>query len=273
MLEVPQPPLEIQHRIAHILGSLDDKIELNRQMNATLEAMARAIFQSWFVDFDPVRAKAEGRQPAGMDAATAALFPDSFDVVEGREVPRGWGIATLAHSVRFVKGKKPDEISDILLAGYEQQILIDTFDGNDPIFAKIDNNVPSSEEDVLMVMDGASSGRVEIGFKGVIGSTIAKLEITNKIITPPILYYYLKIKEMEIRENTTGTSIPHADRKRIEQFEFVIPNNNLYNKYSEFADVILDKINHNKKEVRTLAQIRDTLLPKLMSGEIQVPTP
>jgi type I restriction enzyme S subunit len=121
-----------------------------------------------------------------------------------------------------------------------------------------------------MVMDGASSGRVEIGFKGVIGSTIAKIDIKNKIITPAILYYYLKTKEIEIQENTTGTSIPHADRKRIEQFEIAIPNNDLFSKYSKLAGLILDKINNNKREVRTLAQIRDALLPKLMSGEITI---
>jgi len=101
------PPLPIQHRIAHILGSLDDKIELNRQMNETLEAMARAIFKSWFVDFNPVRAKAEGRQPAGMDAATAALFPDSFEEVDGREVPRGWGVGAMSNIIDLIGGGTP----------------------------------------------------------------------------------------------------------------------------------------------------------------------
>ena len=91
---MPLPPLPEQRAIAHILGSLDDKIELNRRMNETLEAIARALFKSWFVDFDPVRAKAEGRQPAGMDAATAALFPDSFEQSEMGEMPRGWRVGT-----------------------------------------------------------------------------------------------------------------------------------------------------------------------------------
>jgi type I restriction enzyme S subunit len=77
--------------IAHILGTLDDKIELNRRMNETLEAMARVLFKSWFVDFDPVRAKMEGRQPHGMDAETAALFPDAFEESELGEIPKGWG--------------------------------------------------------------------------------------------------------------------------------------------------------------------------------------
>ena len=96
--EIPSPPLPEQKRIAHVLGTLDDKIELNRRMNATLEAMSRAIFKSWFVDFDPVRQKAAGKQPVGMDAETAALFPDSFEDSELGEVPTGW-------EVRMIRSK------------------------------------------------------------------------------------------------------------------------------------------------------------------------
>ena len=94
-LSVKLPPLSEQKAIAHILSSLDDKIELNRQMNETLEAMARAIFKSWFVDFDPVRAKMEGRQPAGMDAATADLFPDEFEESSLGLIPKGWKVKKL----------------------------------------------------------------------------------------------------------------------------------------------------------------------------------
>ena len=90
MLEIAVPPLPEQKAIAAVLGALDDKIELNRRMNATLEAMARALFQSWFVDFDPVRAKLDGRQPIGLDAATAALFPNEFEDSELGHIPKGW---------------------------------------------------------------------------------------------------------------------------------------------------------------------------------------
>ena len=94
-LKVTVPPLAEQKAIADILGTLDDKIELNRRMNETLEAIARAIFKSWFVDFDPVRAKMDGRQPEGMDAATAKLFPDSIEDSEIGDLPRGWRISAL----------------------------------------------------------------------------------------------------------------------------------------------------------------------------------
>ena len=106
-LEIPLPPLDAQRAIAHILGSLDDKIELNRRTNQTLEEMARAIFKSWFVDFDPVRAKAEGRKPNGMEADTAALFPDGFEDSELGKIPRGWQTDEIGNVVQVVGGGTP----------------------------------------------------------------------------------------------------------------------------------------------------------------------
>jgi len=101
---LPLPPIAEQKRIAEVLGALDDKIELNRHMNATLEATARALFQSWFVDFDPVRAKLDGRTPSGMDASTAALFPDSFEESPLGHIPKGWKISVLDELKNFVIG-------------------------------------------------------------------------------------------------------------------------------------------------------------------------
>jgi type I restriction enzyme S subunit len=103
-LPVPVPPFEEQKLIAHILGALDDKIELNHRMNETLEAMARALFKSWFVDFDPVRARAEGRAPEDMDNETAALFPSSFEDSELGKIPIGWKVSTIGDEVEIIKG-------------------------------------------------------------------------------------------------------------------------------------------------------------------------
>ena len=100
ILSVVVPPLAEQKAIAHILGTLDDKIELNRQMNRTLEDIARALFKSWFVDFDPVHAKARNEPPAGMDAATAALFPAEFEESEVGLIPKGWRVGQVSDSVR-----------------------------------------------------------------------------------------------------------------------------------------------------------------------------
>ncbi|GAA5503621.1 hypothetical protein Dxin01_03380 [Deinococcus xinjiangensis] len=113
------PPLPIQHQIAAILTAFDDKIELNRRMNRTLEAMARALFKSWFVDFDPVRAKMRGEQPEGIGAETAALFPDELVEVDGREVPRGWEWVTIGDLAR--QGKEQLRSCTCITAGKRSQ--------------------------------------------------------------------------------------------------------------------------------------------------------
>ena len=106
------PPLAEQRAIAAVLGALDDKIELNRRMNATLEAMARALFQSWFVDFDPVRTKLDGRQPPGLDPATAALFPNEFEESELGHIPKGWTVGKLGDvGTSSRRGVRPNEIA------------------------------------------------------------------------------------------------------------------------------------------------------------------
>jgi type I restriction enzyme, S subunit len=106
-MKISLPPLPEQKAIASILGALDDKIELNRRMNATLEAMARALFQSWFVDFDPVRAKLDGRQPVGMDAQTAALFPDGLQESEMGVIPKGWCVSKLENEIDYLEVIRP----------------------------------------------------------------------------------------------------------------------------------------------------------------------
>jgi type I restriction enzyme S subunit len=116
-IKIPLPPLPEQKAIAAILGALDDKIELNRRMNATLESMARALFQSWFVDFDPVRAKADGRQPSGLDADTAALFPDSFESSDIGTIPKGWQRYNLREIADILSGGTPKKDNKSLWQG------------------------------------------------------------------------------------------------------------------------------------------------------------
>lgn len=104
---VPLPPTNEQRAIVQLLGALDDKIELNRQMNRTLEEMARALFRSWFVDFDPVQAKRDGRKPFGMHASTAGLFPEHFEESALGPMPRGWRVSTIGEEVHVVGGSTP----------------------------------------------------------------------------------------------------------------------------------------------------------------------
>src|SRR5439155_22467450 len=105
-LEFPQLSIAEQKAIATVIGALDDKIELNRRTNTTLEAMARALFQSWFVDFDPIRAKLDGRQPTGLESATAALFPNEFEDSDLGPIPKGWKVTPLAEAIEVNPRRK-----------------------------------------------------------------------------------------------------------------------------------------------------------------------
>jgi len=169
-LRFPVPPLPEQRAIARILGTLDDKIELNRRMNETLEAIARALFKSWFVDFDPVRAKAEGREPAGMDAETAALFPDSFEETELGEVPKGWELKSLDEIADFLNGlamqKFPPESEDFLPVIKIAELHRGNTIGSDRANSNIDSRYIIKDGDILFSWSGSLEVCIWCGGKG-----------------------------------------------------------------------------------------------------------
>lgn len=262
------PSLKEQKDIAEILGALDDKIELNRQMNATLEEIAQTIFKSWFIDFDPVHAKAEGRRPESMSEDIAALFPDTFEDSEMGRIPKGWQASKLGEYIDFIKGKKPETSNEYSSLTMAPHLLIAAFDGQSSEMVSTKNMILAEAEDVLMVMDGASSGRTETGFTGVVGSTIAKIKIISRL--KHVLYFFLKIHESEINSQTTGTSIPHADKGLVNHLNFCFPKNEVLDSFNLQSIAVRKKININKQEYSSLQTLRDTLLPKLLSGEISV---
>lgn len=235
-LKINLPSIKTQHGIAEILSTLDEKIEINRQTNATLEAIAHSVFREWFIG-----------------------SPKS-----------GWENRKFGDVVEFIKGKKPSETSNQPVYGWLPLILIETFDTGSHVYAKPEKVVITQESNALMVMDGGSSGRVEIGFSGVVGSTIAKIRVKENIIGDYFLYYSLKEKEIEIRKHLTGTSIPHMDKQWLLSQNVGIPDMETKQRFEEIASSIRNKISMNLEEIRTLANLRDALLPKLMSGEIEV---
>lgn len=288
LIEVP--PKEEQNKIARILGSLDDKIELNRRMNATLEAMAQAIFKSWFVDFDPVRAKMEGREPAGMDAETAALFPDEFEVVDGQEVPKGWTKTTIRDFIEVIKGRsyKSAELQDSDKAlvtlksfqrrgGYREDGLksyIGTFKPEQII-------LPG--ELIVAFTDVTQEAEV-IGRPAIVSANpafntlIASLDVgiirsKHQSINVPYLYNLFQSEDFQahIAGYTSGTTVLHLAKDGIPSYQFIKPEDPVLDKYHEIAGPMFSLIEQNLQQSRTLAAIRDTLLPKLISGEIRVP--
>lgn len=246
------PPLPEQKVIAATLSCLDDKIELNNRMNKNLEEMAQAIFKSWFVDFEPFQ---DGK----------------FEESELGMIPKGWRVVELGDIATFVKGKKPKVLDmkpcDISSTPY---LTIDVLNGGLPQYASSEKMVLAEKFDILMVMDGASSGTVYYGLAGIVASTLAKYKVDKDDLLE-IVYQYLKFYEDDIKSHNTGSAIPHTDKGFVSKIKVLIPDEQSKMIITEIFNRIRLSVLENKFQSQKLIEIRDTLLPKLMSGEIRVP--
>jgi len=240
---------EEQKAIVDVLSSLDEKIELLQEENKTLEELAQTMFKEWFVNFNYHGATGE--------------MEDS----ELGEIPKGWRVFELRELITFIKGKKPKETQEDFKENFLPQILINTFDNGKIVFGLNKNVVLSLKEELLMVMDGASSGRIEFGFDGIVGSTLALIKIEKDIKS--IIYFYLKQMEKDIKSNTTGSAIPHTDKERVYNYKIVLNDKSNF-EYEYIFNLFRKKIVLNREQIQTLSETRDILLPKLMSGEIRV---
>jgi len=277
-LDVPVPPLREQRAIAHVLGTLDDKIELNRRMNETLEAMARALFRSWFVDFDPVRAKMEGRD-TGLPQDIADLFPDRLMDSEMGEIPEGWQVATLTEHIEvnprrsLRKGQTAPYLpmANMPTRGHMPDVVAVRAFGSGMRFANGDTLVaritPCLENGKTAYVDFLTDG--EVGW----GST-EYIVLRPRPPLPNQFAYFLarsaKFREFAIR-NMSGTS----GRQRVPPtalhgFLMVVPPSRVSARFGDVAESLIERANKAGHESRTLAAVRDTLLPKLMSGELRL---
>ena len=296
------PPKEQRKKAAALLNIYDQKIDLNTQINQTLEQIAQALFKSWFVDFDPVRAKVQalsdclsleqaelaamqaisGKTPEELTALsqtqperyaelaeTAKAFPCEMVEVDGVEVPKGWEVKPLGDLISFVKGKKPKSVSPKQEENMLPHILTSSLEGKYNEFCESNKLVTIEYHNTIMLMDGSNSGRIAIGHNGVIGSTLAKINLDNNKLWA-VIYQFLKHKEADIQANTTGTTIPHTDKNRVNNYLMVIPDNFLLEKFTELFDNSLLKIISNRNQIISLETIRDLLLPRLLNGEIQL---
>lgn len=268
------PPLKEQQAIAQILSTLDDKIELNRRMNQTLEATAQAIFKSWFVDFDPVRAKAEGRQPEGMDAETAELFPDGFDD-DGK--PVGWQRRSIGSLGKVVTGKTPPTKQSSNFDGVYPFITIPDLDGR--VF--INNSARTLSEQGMQVVKGslipknavmmsciATVGRCGITMRESVTNQQINSVICGADIDPRYLYWSFRSLGKDLKRIGGGGSIyTNVSKSRFSSIEVIIPPIESQKAFSKFW---FDRLKANGEESLILAQLRDTLLPKLLSGELHI---
>jgi type I restriction enzyme S subunit len=256
--EIPEKISE-QRAIAHILGSLDDKIELNRRMNQTLEATARAIFKSWFVDFDPVRAKAEGR-PTGLPDDIAALFPDSFEDSELGEIPKEWEVSRLGNIADVNWG----DTSVTKKSYIEEGFLAYSAKGPDGFLPYHDYD----RTGVVVSAIGANSGHTWLarGKWSCIKNTIRFWSIDESISTEYLYHATFGKHNWPLR----GSAQPFISQGDARSIKVLSPSNDLAKVFGDFVRPFYEKAVENTDEAHTLASLRDTLLPKLISGEMRV---
>ena len=273
---IPLPPLPEQRRIAKILGDLDDKIELNRKMNETLEQMARALFKSWFVDFDPVRAKMEGRTPTGMDAATAALFPDRLVDSELGPVPEGWEVKALDSIATFLNGlalqKFPASGGQTLKVIKIAQLRAGNTVGADECSSKIPGDYIIEDGDVLFSWSGSLEVELWCGGSGALNQHLFKVTSSE---TPKWFYYqWLRHHLPEFREIAAdkATTMGHIQRRHLTEALVLVPGAELITAMTNAMQPIHNQLINNNIQSRTLSTLRDTLLPKLVSGEVHTHT-
>jgi type I restriction enzyme S subunit len=285
-LAVPIPPLREQRAIAHILGTLDDKIELNRRMNETLEAMARAIFKSWFIDFDPVRAKMEGRWQRcqslpGLPAHLFDLWPASFQDSRLGKIPKGW------------RAGKFHEMIELQGGGTPKTSVPEYWNGTIPWFSVVDAprfsdvfvvdtekkiteaGLESSSTKVLPTGTTVISARGTVGKLALLGRPMAMNQSCYGIrprngYGNNFTYFCLRDKVDELSQSTHGTVFDTITRDTFKVVDAVIPPESVTRKFDEAVRPFLGRILSNLLECKALADLRDTLLPKLISGELRV---
>jgi len=275
-LSIPAPPLLAQRAIAHILGTLDDKIELNRRMNETLEAMARALFKSWFVDFDPVRAKVEGRDP-DLPKALADLFPDSFEDSEMGEIPKGWKIQSLGglaalNSEVWTRHTRPGVVRYVDLSGTKWGRV-------ETVTTHANQDAPSRARRVLRPGDTivgtvrpGNGSYAYITDSGLTGST--GFAVLRPVRPEYREFVYLAATTREnieaLAHLADGGAYPAVRPEVVARTQVVGASPAIIALFARTTAPLLESMARSQRESLGLAALRDTLLPKLISGELRV---
>ncbi len=262
-----------QKAVAAVLGVLDDKIELNRRMNATLEAMARALFKSWFVDFDPVRAKMEDKQPFGMDAATAALFPSRLVPSPLGDIPEGWSISNVGTEFDITMGQSPPgetyNESGEGLPFYQGRTDFGFRYPTRRIFCTQPNRVAEAGDTLISVR--APVGDINMAFeKCILGRGVGALRHKSKARS--FTYYAIHSIQEDIKAfEADGTVFGSINKQDVEKLSIIKPSPEAIKEFEKIITSTDEKILSNIKEILELEKQRDYLLPKLISGDIRIP--
>lgn len=275
------PPIEEQRAIAHILGTLDNKIELNRRANETLEAMARTLFKAWFVDFEPVRAKMEGRWKrgeslAGLPAHLYDLFPDRLVESELGEIPEGWEMRSLDSIANYLNGLAlqkfpPESETEFLPVIKIAQLRAGNTNGADKASTQIKPEYVVVDGDVLFSWSGSLEVEVWNGGRGALNQHLFKVTSTE---VPKWFYFFATRHHLpDFRTIAAGkaTTMGHIQRKHLTDARIAVAPMESMKKFDAVIASQFDQLMSNAQQSRSLAQLRDTLLPNLISGELRLP--
>ena len=286
-VQIPLPPLPDQRAIAHVLGTLDDKIELNRRMNETLEAMARALFKSWFVDFEPVRAKMEGRDTS-LPPEIAALFPDRLTPSELGEIPEGWEVKPLGEVTEIAKGRsyRSADLRDSTVAlvtlksikrggGYSP-------DGLKPYAGDYHLGQVVKAGDVVVAQTDVTQAAEVIGRSALVNDSpdyhklVASLDLLVVRPTPPLTipYLYRLLQShafiSHALAHVNGTTVLHMQKDAVPEFRFPLPPESVIDCFSRNIAPLDSMADNSVRDSYTITAQRDALLPRLVSGEMSL---
>ena len=281
-LHVVVPPLAEQKAIAAVLGALDDKIELNRRMNATLEAMARALFQSWFVDFDPVRTKLDGSQPSGLDKATAALFPEHLEDSPLGHIPKGWEVKSADEVSTVGIGKTPPRMEYHWFSENPADVpwmsIRDL--GNAGVFISHTAECLTTEAVERFRVKRIPDNTVVLSFKLTMGRVaitdgemLSNEAIAHFRLNPDTAfgsaYLYCYLKGFGFDQLGSTSSIATAiNSDMVRGMRILVPPKGISDVFERTVKPLFTQMKTIQKQSRTLATLRDTLLPRLLSGEL-----
>ena len=257
-VKVPVPALSTQLEVAKLLGTLDDQIDALRETNITLEAIAQAVFKSWFIDFDPVHTKANGLTPESIDEDTAALFPNEFEESVFGLIPKGWKIKRLGELLELAYGKA--------LKAEERR------GGDVPVYG---SGGISGHHDVALVPHGS----IIVGRKGTVGSLYWEDRPFYPIDTTfyvkpqlaPMTFCFYAMQRLGLEKMNTDAAVPGLNRENAYRLNVALPPVNVMAAFDAIASTIRVGIRSNSEEVETLMQLRDSLIPRLISGKLRIP--
>ncbi len=280
-IRIPEP--SEQKSIAQFLGVLDDRITLLRETNTTLESISQALFKSWCVDFDPVRAKAEGLEPQAMDAQTAALFPDSFEESELGLVPKGWLVKPIGDAVECLGGGTPNTKEPNYwepaehawttpkdLSGLQSPVLLRTERKLSALgLGKVSSGLLPAGTLLL-------SSRAPIGYLAIAQMPIAVNQGYIAIpptgqLSPLYMLFWCRQNMEGIKARANGSTFMEISKKAFRPIPALVPSVEVLDAFANIADPLFERLIENERQAQTLSQLRDTLLPRLISGQLRLP--